>query len=187
MDFNDTPEEAAFRKQVRTWLDANATRKDDDRKASRARIEEVDALPRAREWQAKKAKAGYARITWPKEYGGMGGTPIQQVIYNQEEEDYLVPLGFFEIGLGMCIPTVMAYAKPEVLQRYVKPALHGEEIWCQLFSEPDRTSPASAPRLSAMATTGSSTARRCGLPARIIAITASSSPAPTPPCRSTRA
>ncbi|MGE0657936.1 MAG: acyl-CoA dehydrogenase family protein [Reyranellaceae bacterium] len=136
MDFNDTPEEAAFRKEVRAWLDANAKRKDADRKASRARMEEVDALPRAREWQAKKARAGYARITWPKEYGGMGGTPIQQVIYSQEEDDYLVPTGFFEIGLGMCIPTVMAYAKPEVLQRYVKPALYGEEIWCQLFSEP---------------------------------------------------
>jgi len=136
MDFNDTPEEAKFRKEVRTWLDANAKRKDEDSKTSRARMEEVDALPRAREWQAKKAKAGYARITWPKEYGGLGGTPIQQVIYNQEEDDYLVPLGFFDIGLGMCIPTVMSYAKPEVLQRYVKPALYGEEIWCQLFSEP---------------------------------------------------
>jgi alkylation response protein AidB-like acyl-CoA dehydrogenase len=136
MDFNDTPEEAQFRKDVRAWLDANATRKDLDRKASRARIEEVDALPRARDWQAKKAKAGYARITWPKEYGGMGGTPIQQVIYNQEEDDYLVPLGFFDIGLGMCIPTLMAYGKPEALKRYVEPALHGKEIWCQLFSEP---------------------------------------------------
>jgi len=136
MDFHDTPEEAAFRKEVRTWLDANATRKDEDRSTTRARIEDVDALPRARAWQAKKASAGYARITWPKEYGGMGGTPIQQVIYNQEEDDYLVPLGFFDIGLGMCIPTVMAYAKPDVLQRYVKPALYGEEIWCQLFSEP---------------------------------------------------
>jgi alkylation response protein AidB-like acyl-CoA dehydrogenase len=136
MDFNDTQEEAQFRKDVRAWLDANATRKDLDRKASRARMEEVDALPRARDWQAKKAKAGYARITWPKEYGGMGGTPIQQVIYNQEEDDYLVPMGFFDIGLGMCIPTLMAYGKPEALKRYVEPALHGKEIWCQLFSEP---------------------------------------------------
>ncbi len=136
MDFNDTPEEAEFRKQVRAWLDANAKRKSDDPTASRTRVEDVEALPRARAWQAKKAAAGYARITWPREYGGMGGTPIQQVIYNQEEEDYLVPQGFFEIGLGMCIPTVMAYARPEVLQRYVKPALYGEEIWCQLFSEP---------------------------------------------------
>jgi acyl-CoA dehydrogenase len=136
MDFNDTPEEAAFRQQVRAWLDANATRKSDDKTSIRSRIDDPELLKRAKEWQDKKAAAGYARITWPKEYGGLGGTAIQQVIYSQEEANYLVPLGFFDIGLGMCIPTMMAYAKAEHLQRYVKPALHGEEIWCQLFSEP---------------------------------------------------
>jgi alkylation response protein AidB-like acyl-CoA dehydrogenase len=136
MDFNDTPEEAAFRKEVRAWLDANATRKSEDKKSFRARNDDPNLLAKAREWQAKKAAAGYARVTWPKEYGGLGGTPIQQVIYQQEEANYLVPLGFFDIGLGMCIPTMMAYATPAQLQRHVKPALFGEEIWCQLFSEP---------------------------------------------------
>jgi acyl-CoA dehydrogenase len=136
MDFNDTPEEAAFRQQVRAWLDANATRKSDDKTSIRSRVDDVDLLKRARAWQDKKATAGYARITWPKEYGGLGGTAIQQVIYSQEEANYLVPLGFFDIGLGMCIPTMMAYATKDQLQRYVKPALHGQEIWCQLFSEP---------------------------------------------------
>jgi acyl-CoA dehydrogenase len=136
MDFNDTPEEAAFRAQVRAWLDANATRKASDKSAVRARVDDPGLLRSAKEWQAKKAKAGYARITWPKELGGLGGTQIQQVIYAQEEASYLVPLGFFDIGLGMCIPTVMAYADKATLQRYVKPALYGEEVWCQLFSEP---------------------------------------------------
>ena len=136
MDFNDTPEEAAFRKEVRAWLDANATRKSDDRQAFRARNDDPELLAKAKAWQAKKATAGYARMTWPKEYGGRGASPILQVIYQQEEANYLVPLGFFDIGLGMCIPTMMAYAKPEQLDRYVKPALHGDEVWCQLFSEP---------------------------------------------------
>ena len=136
MDFNDTPEEAAFRKEVRAWLDANATRKSDDKQSFRARNDDPGLLRKAREWQAKKAAAGYARLTWPKEFGGRGASPILQVIYQQEESNYLVPLGFFDIGLGMCIPTMMAYASPEHLKRYVKPALHGEEIWCQLFSEP---------------------------------------------------
>ena len=136
MDFNDTPEEAAFRKEVRAWLDANATRKSDDKQSFRARNDDPELLKKAKAWQDKKAKAGYARITWPKEYGGRGGSPILQVIYQQEEANYLVPLGFFDIGLGMCIPTMMAYAAPEHLQRYVKPALHGDEVWCQLFSEP---------------------------------------------------
>jgi acyl-CoA dehydrogenase len=136
MDFNDTPEEAAFRAEARKWLEANATRKSDDKQAYRARVDDPGLLKRAKEWQAKKAAAGYARITWPKEYGGQGGTPIQQVIYQQEEANFLVPLGFFDIGLGMCIPTMMAYATPEQLKRHVKPALYGEEVWCQLFSEP---------------------------------------------------
>jgi acyl-CoA dehydrogenase len=136
MDFNDTPQEAAFRKEVRAWLDANATRKSDDKKSFRARSDDPNLLRQAKEWQAKKAAAGYARLTWPKEFGGRGASPILQVIYQQEESNYLVPLGFFDIGLGMCIPTMLAYAGPEHLKRYVKPALYGEEVWCQLFSEP---------------------------------------------------
>jgi alkylation response protein AidB-like acyl-CoA dehydrogenase len=136
MDFNDTPEEAAFRAEVRKWLEANAKRKSDDKQAYRARVDDPGLLKAAKEWQAKKAAAGYARITWPKEYGGQGGTPIQQVIYQQEESNFLVPLGFFDIGLGMCIPTMMAYATKDQLKRHVKPALYGEEVWCQLFSEP---------------------------------------------------
>ncbi len=114
MDFNDTPEEAAFRKEVRTWLEANATRKSDDTQSVRARNDDPNLLTKAKEWQDKKAKAGYARITWPKEFGGRGASPILQVIYQQEEANYLVPLGFFDIGLGMCIPTMMAYASPSI-------------------------------------------------------------------------
>ena len=67
MDFNDTPEEAAFRKEVRAWLDANATRKSDDKASFRARNDDPELLKKAKEWQDKKAKAGYARITWPVE------------------------------------------------------------------------------------------------------------------------
>ena len=136
MDFNDSPEEAAFRTEVRAWLEANASPKGEATGFNRARWSEADALKRAKEWQAKRAAAGYAKITWPKEVGGRGGTPIQQVIYNQEEAKFDVPTGFFDIGLGMCIPTLMTYGKPEDLKRYVKPALLGQEIWCQLFSEP---------------------------------------------------
>jgi alkylation response protein AidB-like acyl-CoA dehydrogenase len=91
---------------------------------------------RCKAWQAKKTDAGFAGISWQKRFGGRELSPIFQVIYNQEEEDFTVPRGLFEIGLGMCIPTMMTYAKPEQLDRYVKPALRGEEVWCQLFSEP---------------------------------------------------
>ena len=140
MDFNDSPADADFRKQVQDWLAKNAAdypreKGNGGRRASDAQSE-AELLTRARVWQKKKAEAGYAAVTWPKEYGGLGGTPIQSVIYAQEEAKYSVPRGFFEIGLGMCIPTLMSWATPEQLQRYVKPALYGEEVWCQLFSEP---------------------------------------------------
>ncbi|MFP3945054.1 MAG: acyl-CoA dehydrogenase family protein, partial [Alphaproteobacteria bacterium] len=136
MDFNDTPEEAAFRAEVRKWLEANAERKSADADTRPRRIGEAELLKRAKAWQAKKAEAGYAAITWPKEFGGLGGTPMQSVIYNQEEAQFDVPRGVYEIGLGMCIPTLMSYGTKEQLERYVAPALKGEEIWCQLFSEP---------------------------------------------------
>ena len=93
-------------------------------------------LQKARDWQATKAKSGFAGITWPRRWGGRGGTPMQQVIYGQEEAKFNLPRGVFEIGLGMCLPTLMAYAAKEIAERYVGPALRGEEIWCQLFSEP---------------------------------------------------
>ncbi|HYM03608.1 MAG TPA: acyl-CoA dehydrogenase family protein [Stellaceae bacterium] len=137
MDFEDTPQEAEFRAQVRAFLKANAEpRKPGMAEGYRTSQSAPGALERARAWQAKKAQAGYAGITWPKEWGGRGGTPIQQVIYNQEESNYVVPRGFYEIGLGMCIPTLCTWGTQEQRQRFAPPALRGEEIWCQLFSEP---------------------------------------------------
>ena len=134
MDFSDTPDEAAFRTEVVSFLQSNATRK-----AGRiVDSEAADAayVQKARAWQATKAASGFAGITWPRRWGGRGGTPMQQVIYGQEEGKFNVPRGVFEIGLGMCIPTLMAYSARETAERYVGPALRGEEIWCQLFSEP---------------------------------------------------
>jgi len=137
MDFNDTPDEAGFRAEIRTFLDANAQKKSETAPSNRRRyISDAEELKQAKLWQAKKADAGFARITWPEKWGGRGGSMIQQVIYNEEEARYLVPGGVFAIGLGMCIPTLMNYADEATLQRYVRPALRGEEIWCQLFSEP---------------------------------------------------
>ena len=136
MDFDDTPEEAAFRAEVRAFLDANAPRKERSRAAPRYGDVDAEGVKRAKAWQAKKADAGFAGITWSKDWGGRGGTPMQQIIYNQEEGEYDVPPNIFLIGLGMCIPTMITYAKPDQLRRYVPKALRGDEIWCQLFSEP---------------------------------------------------
>jgi alkylation response protein AidB-like acyl-CoA dehydrogenase len=138
MDFEDSPEEAKFRAEVHAWLDANA--KPRTRRDAGDMIEENGAaatMAASKAWQKKKAEVGYARITWPKGRGGIGGTPMQSIIFGQEESKYDVPTGGpFAIGLGMCIPTLMTYGSEEAKARYVKPAVEGTEIWCQLFSEP---------------------------------------------------
>ncbi|HEY1612331.1 MAG TPA: acyl-CoA dehydrogenase family protein [Rhizomicrobium sp.] len=135
MDFEDTDAEASFRTEVCAWLSRHARQKQSGDVADIAAV--PPTMDDARAWQATKAERGYARITWPKEAGGLGGSPMQQIIFNQEEAKFDVPSGHaFAIGLGMCIPTLMAYAAREMIDRHVKPALRGEEIWCQLFSEP---------------------------------------------------
>jgi alkylation response protein AidB-like acyl-CoA dehydrogenase len=97
----------------------------------------ANEMAASKAWQKQKAEAGYARITWPKGMGGSGGTPMQSIIFSQEEAKYDVASGGpFGIGLGMCIPTLMAYGSDDAKKRYVWPAVQGDEIWCQLFSEP---------------------------------------------------
>jgi alkylation response protein AidB-like acyl-CoA dehydrogenase len=145
MNFNDSPQESIYRATVREWLADHAPRHTVSRRAP-----EAERLVIARAWQACKAAAGYARISWPREWGGTGGTAIQQVIFTEEEARYGVPSGFFGIGLGMCIPTLMRFADTAVQQSFAGPALRGEQIWCQLFSEPGAGSDLAALRTRAV-------------------------------------
>jgi alkylation response protein AidB-like acyl-CoA dehydrogenase len=148
MDFNDSPEEAEYRAKVRAWLEENAPK---GVKGAALGDEDESQMEAAKAWQAKKAAAGYAQIRWPREWGGGGGTTIQSVIFAQEESRAGVSLGGpFAIGLGMCIPTVMATADDETKKRFVGPAVRGEEIWCQLFSEPAGGSDVAAIRTKAV-------------------------------------
>jgi alkylation response protein AidB-like acyl-CoA dehydrogenase len=148
MDFNDTPEEAAYRSTVRAWLEANAPL---GAKGASLGDEDESQMDVAKAWQAKKAAAGYAQIRWPEEWGGGGGTTIQSVIFAQEESKLNISLGGpFAIGLGMCIPTVMATADDDTKKRFIGPAVRGETIWCQLFSEPAGGSDVAAIRTRAI-------------------------------------
>ena len=128
MDFNDTPEEARFREEVATWLAENAPNDD----AFRA----LTPLEQAKQWQKQKYDAGWACIGWAPEFGGRGASPIEEVIWRQEESQYDLPANFFLIGQGMIAPTLMAWARDEDKARYLPPLASGEEVWCQLFSEP---------------------------------------------------
>ena len=153
MDFDDTREEAAFRAEARGWLAAHAEPKRGAFETWQSRYhgrEGWDGLERAKAFQAKKADAGFAALHWPVEWGGRALPPIYQVIYAQEESRYLVARGYFEIGLGMCMPTLFVYGTEEQKQRYAPRALRGDEVWCQLFSEPAAGSDLAGLRTRAM-------------------------------------
>ena len=138
MDFNDTPEEIAWREEYRAWLAENAPSVlDADRpEHGLGEIGGGNYMARAKSWQAKKFDAGFARITWEPEFGGRNGNSMQQIIFGQEEAKYAVPTEAFIIGLGMIAPTIRAVGTDAQKDRYLTKLLRGEEIWCQLFSEP---------------------------------------------------
>jgi acyl-CoA dehydrogenase len=140
MDFEDTVEEAAFRTQVRAWIDANAPRhlEEELKRASFGSngVVSEDPIAAGKAWQKKKAEAGWACLHWPKEYGGAARTPIERVIWGQEEGPFAALTGVFTIGHGMCGPTVMSWASEEHKRKLLPPLASGEHVWCQLFSEP---------------------------------------------------
>ncbi|MEU4423540.1 acyl-CoA dehydrogenase family protein [Actinoplanes sp. NPDC024001] len=120
MDFDDTPDEAAWRAEVRSFLEQH-------------RGEHADA----RAWQATLYDAGYVGVAWPVPAGGRGGTPMQQAIVDQEMARLGLPALINLIGIGMCGPTVIVHGSDDQKQRYLKRLLRAEDLWCQLFSEPE--------------------------------------------------
>ncbi len=136
MDFNDSSEEAAFRARAQAFLRKTVKPKGDDSAGLARTLSDKDYLKAAKAYQKAKAEAGFAGVTWAKEQGGQALAPIYSVIFGQEEARFDAPAGPFAIGLGMCIPTMIAFASEEQKTRHVGPALKGDEIWCQLFSEP---------------------------------------------------
>jgi alkylation response protein AidB-like acyl-CoA dehydrogenase len=135
VDLDDTPEQAAYRAQVRSWLDEHKS--EAPILQGPGALEDEDEIVAARRvWQGKLAEGGLAGVTWPKEYGGQGLGPIEQVICNQEIGRAKVPGILDAIGVGMLGPTIIAHGSEEQKSRFLGPMLHGDEVWCQLFSEP---------------------------------------------------
>jgi alkylation response protein AidB-like acyl-CoA dehydrogenase len=135
MDLNDSPQEAAFRAEARAFLDEHAPESSggdyfDDQVDSEHFLEEAKA------WQKTLYEHGWAALTWPREYGGRGLGPIEQIIWGQELARVGLGASLFVVGIGMAGPTIIAHGSEEQKQRYLAPMLKGDEIWCQLFSEP---------------------------------------------------
>jgi alkylation response protein AidB-like acyl-CoA dehydrogenase len=133
MNFDDTAEEAGYRAQIRDWIAANRIAVPQTR---RRRDATPEWLALARQWQRIKADAGYVGIAWPKAWGGHEGTVAQALIFDQEEAAAGLHFPYFEIGIGLCVPTVASFADRATIDRMAPPAMRGDEIWCQLFSEP---------------------------------------------------
>ena len=131
MNFNDTPEEAAFRQEARNWLAQNCI--------PESELEGDNPVHRHRPWIRRKYEGGWSCISWPKQFGGRGASPMQEAIWDQEEGRYphLQTMGF-AVGHGLVAPTLMKYLKdePETLERLLPPIASGDETWVQLFSEP---------------------------------------------------
>jgi alkylation response protein AidB-like acyl-CoA dehydrogenase len=143
-----TAGENDFRARVRTFLDGHVSRRPDTPGGVRALDETM--VPQARAYQDALFRAELAGLTWPKEYGGQGLPSRYQAIFNEEAADYDVPADVFSIGFGTCVPTVLAHGSEQQKQRYVRPAARGEEIWCQLLSEPSAGSDVGSLRSAAV-------------------------------------
>jgi alkylation response protein AidB-like acyl-CoA dehydrogenase len=142
MDFSDTPPEAEFRHRAREWLTANAPRPED--------MVREDEVGWAKRWQMRKFEANWACVGWPTEYGGQGASAIYQVIWDQEEARFVRPHDIFTIGQGIVAPTLIRWASRKQTECFLPKIASGEEIWCQLFSEPSGGSDIAALRTRAV-------------------------------------
>jgi alkylation response protein AidB-like acyl-CoA dehydrogenase len=145
VDLRDTAEEAAFRAEVRDWLDVSLP---EERRGGRGGAQRFDDSF-GREWSRRLYDAGYAGLTWPTEYGGAGAPYSFQAIYYEEMARAQAPAHVGVIGLGMAGPTIMAHGTDEQKQAHLSKILSAEEIWCQGFSEPGAGSDLAAARTRA--------------------------------------
>jgi len=141
MDFDDTPAEAAFRREARAWIEANAPhelRPWLERSAYTALElpDGLDAVAVQKDWQRRKYDAGWACVHWPQAYGGRDASPVERLIWEQEEGVFRKLNTLFLINLGIAGPTIMECGTDLQKATLLPPCVSGEHVWCQLFSEP---------------------------------------------------
>ena len=147
MDLTLTQAEEAFRDQVRSWLGENNPGPEPEG-------EEAKFLFR-RDWQQKMHEAGWAGISWPKEYGGRGASLIEQAIFSEEMARQKAPAPANVLGLVMGGPVVIAHGTEDQKERFLEPILSAAEIWCQGFSEPESGSDLASLKTKAVRENGS--------------------------------
>ncbi len=137
MDFSDSPEAAAFRREFRDWLEVNLT---DDLRVEDAQDQRIapdrETLERRVAWQKKMHAAGWVGISWPKEYGGRGASYLQQVVFDEEYFRAHAPILPGQSAINLLGPTLIQCGTEAQKKRHLPRILSGDERWCQGFSEP---------------------------------------------------
>lgn len=138
MDLNLSPSELKFRDEFRAWLTGNVPKEWDSRRGEPAKAQSMEErFEFLKKWQRKMYEAGWAGVSWPKEYGGRGASLMEQVIFWQEMAQAGAPPLANVLGLGLIGPTLIAFGTEAQKKRYLSKILSAEEIWCQGFSEPN--------------------------------------------------
>jgi alkylation response protein AidB-like acyl-CoA dehydrogenase len=138
MDLRYTREDEQFRERVRAWFEANVPR------------EPLESLDDRRAWHRRLYEAGFVGMGWPKEYGGRDARPMEQAIVAEEMARIGAPGTINGLGLSICGPTLIAHGTDWQKQRYLKNILTADEIWCQLYSEPNAGSDLASLKTSAV-------------------------------------
>jgi alkylation response protein AidB-like acyl-CoA dehydrogenase len=137
MDLNYTPEDVAYRKQVRAWLEQHLP------------TAPLHSLDERKAWHRKLYEAGFLGMGWPKEYGGQGARPMEQAIVADEMARTAAPAPTNGLGLGIVGPTIVVHGNEWQKKRYLQKILTAEEMWCQLYSEPNSGSDLASLKTSA--------------------------------------
>lgn len=131
MDFQEPEHLATIRSEARSWLEANWPA------FEREYPDPGKPDPeRTRAWHRRMAAAGWGAPSWPAEFGGRGYGPLESTVWSEEKSRIGATLPFNVVGFGMAGPTIIAHGTDEQKNRYLPALLNGDEIWCQLFSEP---------------------------------------------------
>jgi hypothetical protein len=148
VDFSYPPEVENFRAELRDWLSANLTDQliADRRPSGR----DEAAFERLRTWNRTMADAGWAAVSWPREYGGRGATVLEQLVYTEETTRARAPLPLNVIGLNNIAPAIMQYGTESQKLTLLPRMMRADDIWCQGMSEPEAGSDLAALRTRAV-------------------------------------
>ena len=131
MDLNYSPDEQAFRDEVRAWLNANLPADLKEKVASYAHLSREDLLL----WHRILAKKGWVAPSWPKEWGGTGWNVVQRYIF-EEELGYVGAPPLIPFGLTMCAAVLLRFGSEAQKKRFLPRIYNGDDFWCQGYSEP---------------------------------------------------